>query len=198
MKKVMAVFLTMLVFACKPVAAAEIDCTNVNIAGMSSSDVERVRVACEAVADKLPTIPVVTPGQISEWGTVAKDFAAAIGIAAKELGIAANDFLDSPAGTLTAAVILWHVAGATIWKLVVGVPFLISLWSILFMLIRKYTFIETKTDVVTVPSFLPWSTPSQKVIKTNVYGKMNDSASAVAVFGSLALTAISCLVLFVG
>ena len=51
------------------------------------------------------------------WGqqaaAAAEGFAKAIGIAAKELGVTVNDFLHTDAGKLTAALIIWKVAGAS-------------------------------------------------------------------------------------
>lgn len=62
-----------------------------------------------------------------QWGVIAKDFAQAIGIAAKELGIAVNDFLDSPAGYLMALILLVKYAGA----LLIGIPYtLFSGWCL--------------------------------------------------------------------
>lgn len=53
----------------------------------------------------------------SEIGEAAKGIAQAIGIAAKELGIAVNDFLKSPAGTLTIAFIIAKFFGGKILAL---------------------------------------------------------------------------------
>jgi hypothetical protein len=50
----------------------------------------------------------------SEISEAAKGIAEAIGIAAKELGIAVNDFLKSPAGTLTVALIIAKFFGTKI------------------------------------------------------------------------------------
>lgn len=62
------------------------------------------------------------------WGSqlsqAAEGFARALGIAAKELNVTINEFITSPAGILTAAVIIWKVAGATLIKMVYGTIFL--------------------------------------------------------------------------
>ncbi len=62
------------------------------------------------------------------WGTqaaaAAEGFAKALGIAARELNVTINDFLKSPAGILTAALIIWKMAGASILHALFGMVIL--------------------------------------------------------------------------
>ena len=84
---------------------------------MSSTQVATLLETCRTPSGvELPTVSVE---QASQWGTVAKEFAGAIGIAAKELGVAVNDFIDSPAGYLMAAIKVFKFAGGVI----VAIPF---------------------------------------------------------------------------
>lgn len=64
------------------------------------------------------------PDALSKYGVVAQEWAKALGLAAKELGIAVDEFLDTDAGKLTAAVIIWQVAGEKILDIAIGVPLL--------------------------------------------------------------------------
>lgn len=57
----------------------------------------------------------VTPENVSKWAPAAKGIAEAIGIAAKELGIATNDFLKSPAGFLVAAILIFNFGGGAVF-----------------------------------------------------------------------------------
>ena len=63
----------------------------------------------------------------STWGTqaaaAAEGFARALAIAAKELGVTINDFLNTPAGKLTAMLIIWKVAGTAIMHALYGLFF---------------------------------------------------------------------------
>lgn len=65
----------------------------------------------------------------STWGNqaaaAAEGFSRAITIAAKELGVTVNDFLHTDAGKLTAALIVWKVAGAQIIGTLYGLLFII-------------------------------------------------------------------------
>ena len=70
-----------------------------------------------------------TLSMASEWGaqaaTAAEGFAKALGIAAREIGVTVNEFISTPAGKLTAALIVWKVAGATLVSMVYGMVVLV-------------------------------------------------------------------------
>jgi hypothetical protein len=90
---------------------------------------ESCRSPAKSVAEKL-----ADPETANEWGTAAKSFAVAIGIAAKELGIATNDFLKSPAGFLLAAVLIFKFCGG----ILIGVPFMVFTMWFCYRTINKY------------------------------------------------------------
>lgn len=54
----------------------------------------------------------VTPEQISQWSELAAGISEALVTAAKGLGVAANELLDSPVGYLIVGVIMWKVMGS--------------------------------------------------------------------------------------
>ena len=117
------------------------ECDISNVSGMSDVAKQELKVACqqallkaEQVAQNpLSGVDVSNPEKLSQWGLVAQEWAKALGIAAKELGIAVDEFLGTGAGKLTAAIIIWQVAGETILGFVVGVPLLVV---VLFLGIR--------------------------------------------------------------
>jgi hypothetical protein len=79
-------------------------------------------------ADLLPKDPGTLATMAATWGqqaaVAAEGFAKALAIAAKELGITINEFLATPAGKLTAALIIWKVAGVAIIHMLYGVLFI--------------------------------------------------------------------------
>ena len=78
------------------------------------------------------------------WGTqaaaAAEGFAKAISIAARELGVTVNDFLHTDAGKLTAILIIWKVAGATVVKMLYGTLFItVGLIIVRTIYVRLFT-----------------------------------------------------------
>lgn len=69
-----------------------------------------------------------TLGIAATWGTqaaaAAEGFAKAIGIAAKELNVSVNEFLQTDAGKLAAIVIIWKIAGVGLLKIIYGTFFI--------------------------------------------------------------------------
>ena len=97
-------------------------------------------LACSAVAVAANTPPASETSAATQWAadmaTVAESFARAIGIAARELGVAVNDFLNTPAGMLTAVVIIWKVIGAGVVTVLVCVP-IMAIFTIAFFKVLR-------------------------------------------------------------
>jgi len=55
-----------------------------------------------------------------KWANIGEQFGKMIGSAAKEVGVAANEFLQTPVGILTATVIVFHYMGSPIIHVTVG------------------------------------------------------------------------------
>lgn len=82
---------------------------------LSSTEIAIQLEKCKTknVSQKIPDIK-----EIENYGEVAKGIAEAIGIAARELGIAVNEFVDTDAGKLTVALIIWHVFGGQLLSVI--------------------------------------------------------------------------------
>lgn len=83
------------------------------------------------------TVAAVTPERLNEWAEKGKGIGMAIGSAAKELGIAANDFLKTDAGKMTMGIILWKMLGHDITHFIGGFVFFFTLASIWVYIYRR-------------------------------------------------------------
>ena len=114
--------------------------TALDTSGLSDAQVAELKAhaakvvaeaANQAAGNSISSV-VANPGAAvtlaATWGqqaaSAAEGFAKALGIAAKELGITVNDFLHTDAGKLTAALIIWKVAGTTIVHMLYGMLFI--------------------------------------------------------------------------
>lgn len=107
--------------------------------GLTAEQVQKLRVQCEqeqlkrleetsqasSQASEKPEEPMVSKEALTEWGQFAQDIAKAIGVAAQELNIAVNEFITSPAGILTVAILLFNFGGELFFGFLIGVPLLI-------------------------------------------------------------------------
>lgn len=127
--------------------------TAIDTSGLSDSQIAELKAqAAQAVANQAKAATGVSVkdagdviGLAATWGQqasiAAEGFARAFSIAARELGVTVNDFLHTDAGKLTAALIVWKVAGAAIMHMLyVAVMMMVGL----FMLRRLY--LHTFTD----------------------------------------------------
>lgn len=129
-------------------------CDNIPLATkeMNAQEVNTLLEACRgktasgvaAIAD------TVTPENASRFSEAAKGVAQAVGIAAKELGIAANDFLDSPAGYVLAAVLLFNYGGSLIAGILFGLPITFLALFLLYKFYRNYRAAECEYQYIPV------------------------------------------------
>jgi hypothetical protein len=122
------------------VVTASAGTTNLDTSGLSEAQVAELKAhAAKVVADAAKqadgtgviAAAAANPGAAvtlaATWGqqaaAAAEGFAKALGIAAKELGLTINDFLHTDAGKLTAALIIWKVAGAGVAKILYALLF---------------------------------------------------------------------------
>lgn len=127
------------------VAATQIDTNGLNDAQIAELKAHAAKIVADTAkaADGQTEIgPMVT--MATTWGNqaaqAAEGFAKAINIAARELGVTVNEFLKTDAGKLTAVLIVWKVAGASIAHGLYGVLFLtVGLTMLRVMYVRLFT-----------------------------------------------------------
>lgn len=91
--------------------------------------------------------PVETVKKISEWASLGQQFGAGLAQTAKELGIAANEFVNTPVGKLVAAIIVWKLMGGALVHIVAGVAFFIVAMSFWWVNWKRMCLIKTEKDV---------------------------------------------------
>lgn len=134
MKIVVTVILALLLSACQVSYAqgSSNPCDNIPqaTAGKTQTQVNTILEVCRGGSTpSLGTLSNIEAADVSAWGAVAKDVAHAVGIAAKELGVATNDFLNSPAGLLVAFLIIFKVMGSYLAYVFISIPFsLVLIW----------------------------------------------------------------------
>lgn len=81
------------------------------------SDTEKAEII-KIVADKAnaqgPAAAIPTPEKVGQWLDLGPKIGQMIGGAAKEVGIAVNDFVKTPVGQLTMLLIIWKLIGASL------------------------------------------------------------------------------------
>lgn len=137
------------------ISASAVDTSNLTSAQIAKLQADASAIAAQNMAAKenggLNAViqnPEEAVSLMSTWGVqtaaAAKGFAEALGVAAHELNIGANEFLDTPAGKLTAGIIIWKVMGEAILSLIGGVciilfTFFLGRWLMLRVFTDGFT-----------------------------------------------------------
>lgn len=107
----------------------------VNSAGFSKlSEAEKAEVI-KMVADKASqkdVLPTMTEDKVEKWVKIGSNIGQGLAGAAKEVGVAVNDFANTPVGQLTMMLIVWHMIGAQLIHVFGG----IMIWIVGIAIIR--------------------------------------------------------------
>lgn len=166
----------------------KIDCQNINITNLSDNEISNIRSACAAIAPKQDSSVAssVTPEKVAQWASLAKEFGSAIGATAKELGIAVNDFLRTPAGVLLTLYLFWHKLGGVL----IGVPFLITVWMAYYKIWDRMRRTPAKMEIQ--PRF--FGLFNREVVTEYSYTHGGDD-NTFAIVGGLVTTIISAIII---
>lgn len=79
----------------------------------------------------------VTPENVDKWVTVGQNIGKMFGGAAKEVGVAVNEFVKTPVGQLTMALIIWNYMGNVLVHIIGAVIILIFGSSAIWFIQRR-------------------------------------------------------------
>ena len=138
MKKFIAI--VALMFSFNAVAALTTD--SVANAGFSKLTEAQKAEVIKQIADassKNKDVVVPSEEKVEKWVKIGSQVGQGLAGAAKELGVAVNDFAKTPVGQLTMALIVWHMMGGVIVHVVGGILIMVvGLWFVKFMFNRAY------------------------------------------------------------
>lgn len=125
--------------------------------------------------DQCTTEEKITPETVREWGSLGKEFSTAVVETARELGIAANEFLYTPVGILIALYFMWDMIGG----IIIGIPLFIFIWWSYFFISRKIVGAKVHKEYEHVPQLFGLFT-LKKITKEEI--KYVDEPGVVYIF----------------
>lgn len=133
---------------------------------------------------------VSNPQQVGEWLDVGTKIGQMFGGAAKEVGIAVNEFVKTPVGQWTMAIIIWKYMGNVIVHMFGGILVMAVGLSVVGVMLRRYT---TRTIIYSKEKTNWRGAP---LITSDQRESMDGDAVASFVAVSLGVIAIGVIVMF--
>lgn len=97
---------------------------------------EQMIVANEG-RDDTASSPHEAVKKVNEWVEIGQGVGAGLAGAARELGIVANEFAQTPVGIITISLIVWKVAGGDILQALVGISWYVIGTGVWFFFYRR-------------------------------------------------------------
>ena len=124
-------------------AFANLTTDSVANAGFSKLSETQKAEIIKQIADKSSDTSTIknapSEEKVEKWVKIGSQIGQGLAGAAKEVGIAVNDFAKTPVGQLTMMLIVWHMVGGVIVHIFGGLLIMvIGLWFVRFMFKRAY------------------------------------------------------------
>lgn len=160
---VFAMLFTMPTWACTVTGSA-----------LSAAAIKAIEADCAKAEEALTAQAAkIDTERLSAYAEVATQIAKAVGIAAKEMGVAVNDFIQTPAGILTVAVILVKVLG----KLVAAIAFTFMVMYCCYRTVR-YIWSRYSDEYIEVPRWFGFGKKTVRKVSYMSYSEARDSQIA--------------------
>jgi len=178
-----------------PTPAHAIDANTVNSAGFDKLTEAQKAEMLKQIADKVEANKSAPPDtkvveKTAQWVDLGERIGKMLGGAAREVGIAVNEFVKTPVGMLTAALIVWHFMGGVIVHVVGGIAIMVVGMSILWYILRRSRHIETKYDPEKKDIF------GRSVKLTEIRHSLSDDDKAMALLWTAAVAIVSLVTTF--
>ncbi|GBG14529.1 poly(A) polymerase I [Novimethylophilus kurashikiensis] len=112
-----------------------------------SQRAEIMKQVADTAAQNSPSLENIPAAQrIDEWVTVGAHIGQVLNGAAKEVGMALNDFMATPAGKVALVLIVWKIAGGAMLHFVGGVLVWVIGAIVMYALYRRYATTEISYD----------------------------------------------------
>ena len=101
-----------------------------DVRGLTETQKAELQVAIAKMKEKAKFIPTakVSAAEVKEYSALVTAIGTGVKSTAVELGVAANDFVKTPVGMLTAGLIAWNYVGKTILGVIIG-----GVWFIIML-----------------------------------------------------------------
>ncbi len=133
----------MLVFALVafsiPVAHAE----RLLVDGLTEEQVAKLQL--DAAKMKAAPAKGNVTDRMAEYAEIGQKYGVALAATAKELGVAADELLDTTVGKVALVLIVWKVMGDDLLGVVVGIPYMVLGFFAWFYMFRRMCVIKTVT-----------------------------------------------------
>lgn len=187
MKWFSAVILTVVALMANPVWACNLQNTNLPDDVKKELELQCLRAEKAAKEKSAEVVSASQAVQLSAYAGVATEVAKAVGIAAKELGVAVNEFILTPAGIITIAIILIKVFGKLVALLFVSMV----IWYSVARLLKHIWYRETG-ETMEVSGFLGFGKKTIPVRKRVTYSEASEGQ--VFITALLVMAAIASLI----
>jgi len=138
MIRILMLVLALTAFAV-PVAYAE----RLTVDGLTEEDAAKLRLQAAQMKSAPPKGDV--SDKMAEYAEIGQKYGVALAATAKELGIAADEILNTTVGKIALVLIVWKVMGEELVGILVGIPYMVLGFLAWFYMFRRMCVVASVT-----------------------------------------------------
>lgn len=151
--------------------------------------VEKLKQENRTSSPSVPVVSAETLDKASKYTEIGAAVAKGLAGAAKELGVAVNEFAQTPVGKMTMFLVVWNFFGNMFVHLAAGSAFFLVMIPIWFYMYRRYVALDSVT-------WTPVTPDSKRNIKTVTYKDPGGDKVAGMVIVLAAIIGAGCFITF--
>lgn len=171
-------------------ASAMADVT-VDTRGLSNSQKAELVKQVEQMKQTARELPTGSAEKVDQWVNVGEHLGKMLGGAAKEVGIAVNEFVKTPVGMLATGVIVFNYVGGAVIHVTCGLLILFMGWGILWYYSRASTRLIVEYDTDKPANWLG-KHPIKKVSRAEI----DENTSFALWFSAFVILVVSVITIF--
>lgn len=141
MKRLLTICLLMFSFlvCTAPAHADGLTTDSVHAAGFNNlTEQQKAAIITQIAEQAAPVANVPTAAKVGEWVDIGQKIGQGLGSAAKEVGVAVNQFVETPVGKWTMALIVWKFMGNVVVHLIGGIMIMLVGTTMVIYFARRY------------------------------------------------------------
>jgi len=150
---------------------------------------EQIAVLQKAQTQPSGSIAKIVREEASEWGELGANMGKALVAAAREVGVASNEFAQTPLGKITVAIVVYKLIGEDLLGILIGVPIILIGIGFSIFFFRSKTLLASEIKFEHVPYF-----KGAFSLKRVTYAKIEDGAWVFRTIAGVAFFALGLLV----
>ena len=102
------------------IASMSVNAQTVDVSGLSAAQIQEIQNKAKEMKSTPEAVSAAVRGEVTAWAELGTGLGQAMVATAKEIGVAATEFAETPLGMIVSAIVVFKVIGGDVMLIVLG------------------------------------------------------------------------------